>query len=384
MAKRDYYEVLGVSKDASAEEIKKAYRKLARQYHPDVNQNDKDAEEKFKEVKDAFDVLSDPNRREQYDRFGHTADDSGFGAGGFGGGFGGFGQGGASGFGGFEDIFDTFFGGGGRGRRPNGPQRGADLRYDMEVSLEEAATGLETAINIPRTEKCGNCDGSGAKPGTQPEKCTYCQGTGQQQVVRNTVFGRFVSVKPCEACHGEGTFIKERCVECHGSGRIQRERKIDLKVPPGVDTGSRLRVSGEGEAGSRGGPPGDLYVIIHVRKHAVFSRDGDDIVVEVPISFAQAALGTELEVPTLDGKARIKVPEGTQPGTFFRLRGKGIPHLRGYGRGDQHVKVNVAIPKKISGKQKDLLREYAKLAGEDVLQPDKGIIDKMKDALGGK
>jgi molecular chaperone DnaJ len=377
MAKRDYYEVLGVSREATPEEIKKAYRKLARLYHPDVNPDDKSAEEKFKEVKDAFDVLSDNNRRAQYDQFGHAAEE-GFANGG------GFGQG-QAGFGGFEDIFDTFFGGGAsRGRRSQGPQRGPDLRYDMEITLEDAAFGLETHVTIPRTESCETCNGSGAKPGTKPETCTYCQGTGQQQVVRNTAFGRFVSAKPCDACHGEGTFIKERCTKCNGNGKVQRERKIEVKLPPGVDTGSKLRVSGEGEAGSRGGPPGDLYIVLHVRPHKVFKREGDDIIVEMSVSFAQATLGTELEVATLDGKARIKVPEGTQPGTFFRLRSKGIPHLRGYGRGDQHVKVNVAIPKKLSSKQKDLLREYAQLAGEEVTPSDKGIIDKMKDALGGK
>lgn len=380
MAKRDYYEVLGVSKGASADEIKKAFRKLARQYHPDVNPDDKNAEEKFKEAKEAFDVLSDPGRREQYDRFGHAAEE-GFGAGGFGGGFG---QGGFSGFGGFEDIFDQFFGGGGRTRRPTGPQRGNDLRYDMEITLENAAFGLETAVFIPRAETCDACRGSGAKPGTQPQTCATCGGTGQQQVFRNTAFGRFVSVKTCEACGGNGTILKEHCEKCHGNGRIQKERKIEVKIPPGVDTGSRLRVSGEGEAGTKGGPAGDLYIVIHVRPHEFFKRDGDDIIVEAPVSFAQATLGTEIEVPTLDGKARLKVPEGTQPGTFFRLRGKGIPHLRGYGRGDQHVKVTVAIPKKLSAKQKELLRKYAELSGETVNPPDKGIIDKVKDALGGK
>ncbi|MDW7650114.1 MAG: molecular chaperone DnaJ [Bacillota bacterium] len=382
MAKRDYYEVLGVSKDASPEEIKKAYRTLARKYHPDVNPEDHGAEEKFKEVKEAFDVLSDTNRRAQYDRFGHAAEE-GFGAGGAGG-FGGFGQGDFSGFGGFEDIFDTFFGGGGRTRRPGGPQRGNDLRYDLEIKLEDAAFGLETTVSIPRSENCETCGGSGAKPGTSPETCQHCQGTGQQQVVRNTAFGRFVSVKTCDVCRGEGKIIKERCPDCHGSGRIQRERKIEIKIPAGVDTGSRLRVSGEGEAGSRGGPPGDLYVIIHVRQHKVFRREGDDIIVDIPVSFAQATLGTELDVPTLDGKARLKVPEGTQPNTLFRLRGKGIPHLRGYGSGDQHVRVTVDIPRKLSAKQKELLREYANISGESVLQPEKGIIDKVKDALGGK
>ena len=380
MAKRDYYEVLGVSKDASPEEIKKAYRQLARKYHPDVNPEDNGAEEKFKEVKDAFDVLSDTNRRAQYDQFGHAAE----GANGAGG-FGGYGQGDFAGFGGFEDIFDTFFGGGGgRGRRPAGPQRGNDLRYDLEITLENAAFGLETTVNIPRSETCETCDGSGAKPGTDPETCAHCQGTGQQQVIRNTAFGRFVSVKTCDVCRGEGKMIKEPCPTCHGNGHVQRERKIEVKIPAGVDTGSRLRVSGEGEAGNRGGPPGDLYIMMHVKKHKVFKREGDDIIVEMPVSFAQATLGTELEVPTLDGKARLKVPEGTQPGTFFRLRGKGIPHLRGYGKGDQHVRVNVDIPRKLTAKQKELLREYAKVSGETVLQPDKGIIDKMKDALGGK
>ena len=377
MAKRDYYEVLGVSKDASPEEIKKAYRRLARKYHPDVNPDDKSAEEKFKEVKDAFDVLSDSNRRAQYDQFGHAAEE-GHGAGGFNG------FGGQAGFGGFEDIFDTFFGGGGQrgGRRP-GPQRGNDLRYDMEITLEEAAFGLETTVDIPRSESCETCEGSGAKPGTQPETCSQCQGTGQQQVMRDTAFGRFVSVKPCDACRGEGKTIKERCPDCHGSGQVRRERKIEVKIPGGVDTGSRLRVTGEGEAGLRGGPPGDLYIVLHVRAHEVFKREGNDIIIEVPISFAQATLGTELEVATLDGKARIKVPEGTQPGTLFRLRGKGIPHLRGYGSGDQHVRVTVKIPKKLDGKQRELVREYAKISGEEVLPQDKGILHKMKDALGG-
>lgn len=382
MAKRDYYEVLGVSKDASPEEIKKAFRKLAKKYHPDVNPDDQGAEEKFMEAKQAFDVLSEPDKRAQYDQFGHAAEE---GANGYGG-AGGFGQGGFTGFGGFEDIFDTFFGGGGggRGRRPAGPQRGNDLRYDMEITLENAAFGLETTITIPRSEACDTCGGSGAKPGTSPETCKHCQGTGQQQVVRSTAFGRFVSVKPCDVCRGEGNIIKDVCPSCHGQGRIQRERKIEIKIPAGVDTGSRLRVSGEGEAGTRGGPPGDLYVMLHVRPHDVFRREGDDIIMDIPISFAQATLGTELEVPTLDGKARVKVPEGTQTGTLFRLRGKGIPHLRGYGSGDQHIKVVVNIPRKLSAKQKELLREYANLSGEKVLMPEKGIIDKMKDALGGK
>ncbi|HAA37634.1 MAG TPA: molecular chaperone DnaJ [Firmicutes bacterium] len=383
MAKRDYYEVLGVSRDASTEEIKKAYRKLARKYHPDVNRDDKDAEKKFKEVKEAYDVLSDPQRRAQYDQFGHAAETGGFGTGGVGG----VGQGDFSGFGGFEDIFDSFFGGFGgatQTRRSAGPQRGNDLRYDLEITLEQAALGLETTINVPRAESCDSCGGSGAKPGTKPETCSHCHGTGQQQVARNTAFGRFVSVQTCQACGGTGTVIKERCPDCHGSGRVQRERKIEIKIPPGVETGSRLRVANEGEAGLRGGPPGDLYIVVHVRPHKLFVRQGNDIIIEVPISFTQATLGTELEVPTLTGKARVKIPAGTQTGTTFRLRGKGIPHLRGYGQGDQHVKVVVKIPKKISNKQKELLREFARLAGEDVAGEDKSFLHKMKDAFGGK
>lgn len=373
MGKRDYYETLGVSREATAEEIKKAYRNLARRYHPDVNQDDPEAAEKFKEIKEAFDVLSDQDRRAQYDRFGHTAD-----------GLGGNGFGGFSGFGGFADIFETIFGAGMNTGRASGPERGNDLRYDLEITLQDVAFGLETTVSVQRTETCETCRGSGARPGTSPATCTACRGSGQQQVVRNTAFGRFVSVKTCEACQGSGHLIKERCPDCHGRGRNERDRKIEVKVPPGVDSGVSLRINGAGEAGLRGGPPGDLYIYLKVRPHELFKREGNDIILDIPISFAQAALGTELEVPTLDGKARLKVPEGTQPGTFFRLRGKGIPHLRGHGRGDQHVKISVKIPQKLSAREKELLREYAQLAGEDVTVHDKGILNKVKDALGGK
>lgn len=377
MAKRDPYEVLGVPRDATLDEIKKAYRRLARKYHPDMNPDDKEAEEKFKEVKEAFDILSDENRRAHYDRYGHT-DENMFGAGGFGQGFSGFG---------FEDIFESFFGGGFggmRSRRPSGPQRGNDLRYDLEISLKDAAFGLDTTITVPREEACGTCNGTGVKPGSTVENCSYCGGTGQRQTVRNTAFGRFVSVSTCEACGGEGTIIREKCTQCHGSGRVRRERKIEVKIPPGVDTGSRLRVSGEGEAGVRGGPPGDLYVFIHVKPHPKFKRQGNDIILEIPITFTQAALGAEIEVPTLDGTAKLKIPEGTQNGTMFKLRGKGIPYLKGYGRGDQHVRVNVKVPQKLSAKQRELLREFARLSGEEVPPQERGIFEKVKDALGGK
>ncbi len=380
MPKKDYYEVLGLERSASQEEIKKAYRKLARRYHPDMNPGDKESENRFKEVKEAYDVLVDPEKRARYDQFGHAEQDFG----GFGSGFGGggFQQ---QGFGGFEDIFESFFTGGGgfSRRRSGGPQRGADLRYDLEITLEEAAFGLETKLRIPRTESCGTCDGSGARPGTRPETCATCGGSGQQQVVRNTSFGRFINVQSCENCRGEGKIIKEPCRECSGKGMVHRERNLDVKIPAGVDTGSKLRVAGEGEAGRRKGPPGDLYVIIHVKRHKLFKREGDDLILEFPISFAQASVGAEVMVPTIDGKkVKFKIPEGTQPGTSFRLRGKGIPHLRGLGRGDQHIVVKVRVPERLSTKQRQALKDFAASMGEQ-LPDEKGFMDKVKDAFGG-
>lgn len=378
MAKRDYYEILGVSRDASETEIKKAYRKLARKYHPDVNPGDKEAEERFKEINEAYEVLSDSQKRARYDQFGHAGVN----------GQGGFDPGGFESFGdfgdfGFDDIFDAFFGGGfGRERRNTGPRRGADIRYDLEISLEEAAFGVEKDIQIARMEKCPTCGGSGAKPGTEPVICPVCNGTGKIQRSQTTPFGRFVNVTTCNHCHGEGRIIKEPCPRCNGSGRIRKSRKIHVKVPAGVDTGSRLRISGEGEIGEKGASPGDLYIFIKVRPHKFFTRHGDDIICEIPISFVQAALGDELEVPTLDGKIKLKIPEGTQPGTQFRLKGKGIPHLRGYGRGDQHVKVNVVVPKKLNEKQKKILQEFAEISGEEIKQHHKGFFEKMKDAFG--
>ncbi|VBB06097.1 chaperone dnaj [Lucifera butyrica] len=381
MSKQDYYEVLGVPKTASDDELKKAYRKLARKYHPDVNrENPKEAEEKFKEINEAYEVLSNSERRTQYDQFGHAAFEGGQGgsAGGFGG-FSGFGGGG-----GFSDIFDMFFGGQtGFGRRNSGPEKGADLRYDMEIAFEQAAFGVETEIQIPRTEECGHCHGAGAAPGTHPETCPKCHGSGQIQVTQNTPFGRMVNVTTCDRCNGEGKIIHTPCKECNGRGKIRVKRTIKVKIPAGVDNGSRLRVAHEGEAGLRGGPPGDLYVYIFIKAHKLFTREGNDVICEVPISFVQAALGDEIEVPTLDGKVKFRVPEGTQSGSVFRLKEKGIPFLRSSGRrGDQHVKVKVVTPQKLNQRQRELLAEFAQSGGENINPEQKNFFKKVKDVFG--
>lgn len=379
MAKRDYYEVLGVGRDAGQEEIKKAYRRLARQYHPDANNGNKETEAKFKEVKEAYDVLSDPQQRSRYDRYGHQPE----GFGGFGGGYGGMGDFTS----GIEDIFETFFGGGFTGTRRRqqqaGPQRGADLRYDMEITLEEVVRGKETTINVPRLEVCPDCHGSGGREGAAPVTCNACGGSGQQQVVRNTAFGSFMSIHTCEACRGEGRIVKDRCPGCRGEGRITRERKIEVKVPPGVEDGSRLRLNGEGEGGLRGGPAGDLYVIMHIRPHDIFQRRGSDLSCQVPISYVDAALGGDIKVTTIDDVAKLHIPEGTQHGTIFRLKGKGVPHLRGYGRGDLLVSVRVEVPRRLNARQKKILREFAE-AGGAKLSEEKGFFERVKDTLGGK
>jgi molecular chaperone DnaJ len=374
MSKRDYYEVLGVSKGASKDEIKKAYRKLSKQFHPDINKAE-DAAEKFKEVKEAYEVLSDDQKRAHYDQFGHTDPNQGFGGGDFGGGFGGF-----------EDIFNTFFGGGGGRRRdPNAPRQGADLQYTMTLSFEEAVFGKETDIQIPREEECETCHGSGAKPGTKAETCQHCHGSGQLNVEQNTPFGRIVNRRTCQYCNGTGKEIKHKCSTCHGAGKVKKRRKIHVKIPAGINDGQQLRVSGQGEAGINGGPPGDLYVVFHVRNHEFFERDDEDIYCEMPITFSQAALGDDVEVPTLHGKVKLKVPAGTQTGTKFRLKGKGVPNVRGYGIGDQHVIIRVITPTKLSDKQKQLLREFAEASGKVPSGgPEDSFFSKVKRAFKGE
>lgn len=370
MSKRDYYEVLGVDRNATETEIKKAYRKLARQYHPDVNPDNKEAEAKFKEISEAYEVLSDPEKRSRYDRFGHAGTE----AGGFGGGFGGFGGGPGPDFGGFGDIFDMFFGGGfGAARPQRGPRKGADLQLGISISFEEAAFGVEKEVKIGRLESCPICRGTGAEPGTQPRTCPTCGGRGQVAESQSTPFGHFQTVRTCPRCQGEGKIIETPCKECRGSGTVRKNRTIKVTIPAGVDTGSRLRLSGEGEGGIRGGPPGDLFVQITVKPHKIFRRDGYDVTCEIPISFAQAALGAELEVPTLEGKTILRIPEGTQTGSSFRLKGKGIPSLRGFGRGDQHVVVKIVTPTRLTERQKELLREFNEIEAKDGPVREKGF-----------
>lgn len=379
MSKKDYYDVLGVSKTATADEIKKAYRKLARQYHPDVNKDNPEAAEKFKEASEAYSVLSDEQKRAQYDQFGHAAFENGGagGAGGFGGfeGFGGFGGGG------MEDIFDMFFGGQGRGSRGSnaGPQRGADLRFDLEITFEEAAFGLEREISLYRDEQCPHCHGNGAESGSKVETCPECHGSGEIRFTQNTMFGQMTNVRPCPKCHGEGKIISEPCKECRGQGTVKKNKKLKVKIPAGVDNGSRLRVAGEGEAGVKGGPSGDLYVYLYVKPHKFFERDGTTVYCEVPINIVQATLGDEIKVPTLDGQVVMKVPEGTQPGKVLRLKGKGIPSLRNSTRGDQLVRIKVVVPQKLNEKQKDALRKFAEISKDNINPEEKGFLNKIKD-----
>jgi molecular chaperone DnaJ len=367
MSKRDYYEVLGLNRDASDEEIKKSYRKLAMKHHPDRNPDNPKAEEHFKEAKEAYEILSDASKRSAYDQFGHAGVDSGA-------------QGGGAGFGNFTDAFGDIFGdifGGGGARRSN-VYRGADLRYNMEISLEEAARGTETKIRVPTMDECDTCHGSGAKPGTQPVTCPTCAGHGQVRMQQ----GFFSIQQTCPKCHGSGKVVPQPCTACHGAGRIKAHKTLSVKIPSGVDEGDRIRLSGEGEAGVNGGPSGDLYVMIHIKAHGVFQRDHNDLHCEMPISFSTAALGGEIEIPTLDGSAKIRIPAETQTGKVFRLRGKGIKGVRSQTHGDLMCHVVVETPVDLTERQKELLREL-----EDINQSDdarhnpraKSWMDKVKE-----
>jgi molecular chaperone DnaJ len=380
MAKRDYYSVLGVNRDASEEDIKKSYRRMAMKFHPDRNSTDKDSEEKFKECKEAYEVLTDARKRAAYDQYGHAGVDqaAAFGAGA---------RGGAEGFGGFADAFGDIFGEifgqqrGGGGRGGNGVYRGADLRYNLELSLEDAARGTEAKIRIPTLEQCATCHGSGAKPGTQPKQCPTCHGRGEVRVSQ----GFFSLQQTCPQCHGSGKIIPEPCATCEGAGRVRKHKTLSVKIPAGVDQDDRIRLSGEGEAGVNGGPAGDLYVVVNLKPHSMFQRDGADLHCELPISFATAALGGELEIPTLDGHAKIKIPAETQTGQVFRLKNKGIRPVRGSVTGDLYCHVSTETPVKLTGRQKELLREF-----EEITQLDPGahspraknFFDKVKEFFG--
>ena len=383
VAKRDLYEVLGVSKDASDADIKRAYRKLSKQYHPDINK-EAGAEEKFKEIAEAYEILSDSQKRAAYDQYGHASYDpnSGFSGGGFGGfdGFGGFG--GQVFSGSYTGVFDTFFGGGGgrRGNRANMPRQGADLQYVMDLTFEEAIFGKEEVIHYHRNAECETCHGTGAKPGTDPVTCSKCHGAGVINVERATPFGRMMSQTTCDVCGGTGQEIKEKCETCHGHKHVEETHKVKVKVPAGVENGNQMPLRGQGEAGENGGPYGDLYVIFRVGKSDTFEREGADIFYELPINFAQAALGDEVDVPTVHGKVKLKVPAGTKSGTVLRLRGKGAPRLRGSGMGDQHVTVRVVTPKHLTDKQREAMQIFGKEAGTHV-EGEGNFFDKVKDAF---
>lgn len=380
-AKRDYYEVLEVSRTATKEDLKKQYRRLARQYHPDVN-SDPNAGERFKEISEAYEVLSDDGKRSAYDRFGHAGVGNG--------GFSGFDQ---QGFGGFADIFEEFFGtfsgAGGARRRRRGPRRGPDLRYDLTITFEEAIFGGERDIEYRRLETCVVCGGSGAEPGSRPITCTTCNGSGEVRRVQQSILGQFVNVVACNTCGGTGELIPNLCHECNGRKQVERAVTKKVKIPPGVDSDTQIRLTGEGAAGFDGGPHGNLFVVLTVAPHDYFQRRGDDVVLDLQINVAQAALGDEIAVPTVDGSSNLTIPAGTQSGRVFRLRGLGVPRLdrtgrsANVGRGDQLVIINVAIPKSLTAEQEDLFKELSRTLGKEVVpQRDKGILGQLKDALG--
>lgn len=375
MSKRDYYEVLGIERGASEEEIKKSYRKQALKFHPDKNPGDKTAEEKFKEVGEAYEALSDPQKRAAYDQYGHDAFDSRRRASGRGGGFHDpfdvFRE--AFGGGGVEDIFEQFFGGGSR-RDPSGPERGSNLRYDLEIEFEEAANGCEREISLTKLDECETCHGSGAEAGAQKKSCQLCGGRGQVITAR----GIFSIAQTCPRCGGAGRTVDKPCRKCQGAGRLERTTRKGIRIPAGVDTGTRLRSANDGEAGVRGGPPGDLFVVLHVKPHSIFQREGDDLVYELPVSFVQAALSAEIEVPSLNGKVPLRIPAGTQTGQMFRVKGKGIKNAQGYGWGDLHVRVNVEVPAHLNAAQRAKLQEFAALCDEKVNPITQGFFEKAK------
>lgn len=385
--KRDYYEVLGVQKGCSDDELKKAYRKLAKQYHPDLNPGDKEAETKFKEVNEAYEVLSDSDKRARYDQFGHAGVDPSYGAG-----AGGFGS--AGGFGGFDDlgdIFDSFFGGGGFGfgggtrtRNPNVAIRGNNIRATISLSFLEAAKGCKKTISFQRLERCESCSGSGAAKGSQPETCSECGGTGQVRVQQRTPFGVIQTTKTCTKCSGKGKVIKDPCKDCNGLGRVRHRRSLEVDIPAGIDHGQTFVLSGQGDHGINGGPSGDIEVTVSVRRDTLFERDGFDVYCEVPITFIQAVLGDEITVPTIDGKVKYTMPEGTQSGTRFRLRNKGIPYVNGRGRGDQYVTVSIEVPRNLNNRQKETLREFEKTTSDKNYEKRRGFFEKLKDALRGE
>ena len=375
--KRDYYEVLGVSKGASADEIKKAYRRLAKENHPDLHPGDAEAEARFKEVNEAYEVLSDADKKSRYDQFGHAGVDPNFGAGGYGGGFDGNFD-----FGDLGDIFGSFFGGGfgGSARRanPNAPQRGESIRLNLTISFEEAAFGCEKSVTVERMEQCDTCHGSGCAPGTTPEVCDQCHGTGTVQVRRQTPMGVFATSSACPKCGGKGRIIHQPCSTCRGSGWERKRRTIQASIPAGIDNGQTISIRGQGHAGKNGGPAGDLLITVTVRPHELFRREGTSVLCDAPITFAQAVLGAELEIPTIDGKVKYDLPEGTQSGTTFRLRGKGIPSINGRGRGDQYVTVYIETPRNLNKEQKEALKKFAETCGDDNYADRKKFFKKFK------
>jgi len=370
-SKRDYYETLGVPRNASKDDLRSAYRKLARRYHPDVSK-ESDAEERFKEINEAYQILSDDKLRAQYDRYGHAGVQEQASAGGFG-----------FGFAGFEDIFEDLFGFGSPRGSAQGPRRGADLRYDLEIPFEEAVFGAQHEIVITRLETCPHCNGTGAEPGTSPVRCPECNGSGQVRRTQQSIFGSFVNVATCPRCQGTGEVVTTPCSVCRGSRRSHQERRLMVNIPAGIDDGMRIRLSGEGEHGIYGGPPGNLYVMVHVQPHKFFTRREQDILLNVNINIVQASLGDEIQVPTLEGEETLVVPAGTQAGTVLRLRGRGVPRLNGHGRGDLLVILSVVVPSDLDAEQKELLRQLGKTLGSDVTpQTGRGLLDRVKEALG--